>query len=236
MDRTNNHTYNPETYERMNHIIGRITLPAGFVLTFLPLFVLWREFGITPEWMKLLEGIFSISVLMAPVSLVEVLTFTAMLGSGAMYMSYLTGNITNLKIPSAAMALEVCNVSPASEEGEILSTIAIAGSVIISEIIIVVGVLLIGPLTVHLQQPTIQPAFTHILPALFGAIGAFYVLKEWKVAVAPLSVAILLNLVADLPTALTIPLCVAVSVGVARWLYVHGHLQKEEVPADEYAG
>jgi hypothetical protein len=57
----------------------------------------------------------------------EVLTFTAMLGSGAMYMSYLTGNITNLKIPSAAMALEVCKVSPAGEEGEILSTIAIAG-------------------------------------------------------------------------------------------------------------
>ncbi|MFW5711373.1 MAG: hypothetical protein ACOCZA_05420, partial [Spirochaetota bacterium] len=202
--------YDPQEYERMNHIIGRITLPAGFVLTFLPLFVLWRQFGVTPEWLKLLEGIFSISVLMAPVSIVEVLTFTAMLGSGAMYMAYLTGNITNLKIPSAAMALEVCEVSPASEEGEILSTIAIAGSVIISEIIIVAGVLLIGPLTEQLQHPTIQPAFTHILPALFGAIGAFYVLKEWKVAVAPLLVAVLLNLAGELPTALTIPLCVAV--------------------------
>ncbi len=228
--------YNPQEFERMNHIIGRITLPAGFVLTFLPLFILWCQFGVTPDWLKLLEGIFSISVLMAPVSIVEVLTFTAMLGSGAMYMSYLTGNITNLKIPSAAMALEVCEVSPASEEGEILSTIAIAGSVMISEIIIVAGVLLIGPLTEQLQHPTIQPAFTHILPALFGAIGAFYVLKEWKVAVAPLLVAVLLNLAGNLPTALTIPLCVAVSVGAARWLYVRGYLQKEEVPADEYAG
>lgn len=231
-----NNEYKPEKYERLNHLIGRITLPAGFILTFLPLFVLWKQFGITPEWLKLVEGIFSISVLMAPVSLVEVLTFTAMLGSGAMYMSYLTGNITNLKIPSAAMALEVCEVSPAGEEGEILSTIAIAGSVIISEIIIVAGVLLIGPLTSHLQQPVLQPAFTHILPALFGAIGAFYVLKEWKVAVAPLGVAIVLNLVGELPTALTIPLCVVVSVSVARWLYVHGFLHKEEVPVDEYAG
>jgi len=231
-----NQEYDPEKYERMNHLIGRLTLPAGFILTFLPLFVLWRQFGITPEWLKLLEGIFSISVLMAPVSIVEVLTFTAMLGSGAMYMAYLTGNITNLKIPSAAMALEICEVSPASEEGEILSTIAIAGSVIISEVIIVIGVLLIGPLTTHLQQPTIQPAFTHILPALFGAIGAFYVLKEWKVAVAPLLVAVILNLVGSLPTALTIPLCVAVSVGAARWLYVHGYLKKEKIPADEHAG
>lgn len=231
-----NREYDPEKYERMNHLIGRLTLPAGFILTFLPLFVLWRQFGITPEWLKLLEGIFSISVLMAPVSIVEVLTFTAMLGSGAMYMAYLTGNITNLKIPSAAMALEICEVSPASEEGEILSTIAIAGSVIISELIIVAGVLLIGPLTTHLQQPTIQPAFIHILPALFGAIGAFYVLKEWKVAVAPLVVAVILNLIGSLPTALTIPLCVAVSVGAARWLYVQGYLQKEKIPADEHAG
>lgn len=231
-----NQAYNPEKYERMNHLIGRITLPAGFILTFLPLFVLWRQFGVTPEWLELLEGIFSISVLMAPVSIVEVLTFTAMLGSGAMYMAYLTGNITNLKIPSAAMALEVCEVSPAGEEGEILSTIAIAGSVIISEIIIVAGVLLIGPLTEQLQHPTVQPAFTHILPALFGAIGAFYVLKEWKVAVAPLLAAVILNLAGELPTALTIPVCVAVSVAAARWLYVRGYLQKEEVPADEYAG
>jgi hypothetical protein len=149
-----------------------------------------------------------------------------MLGSGAMYMAYLTGNITNLKIPSAAMAMELCEVSPASEEGEILSTIAIAGSVIVSEVIIVAGVLLYAPLSVHLTSPAVQPAFTNILPALFGAIGVFYILKEWRVAVTPIVLAVLLNLAGDFPTALTIPLCVLASVGAARLMYRRGYIRE----------
>jgi len=218
--------YNPARYERLNHLIGRATLPVGFLLTFVPLGILWLRFGITPDLKALGQGIFSISVLMAPVSLVEVLTFTAMLGSGGMYMAYLTGNITNLKIPSAAMAMDVCEATPGTEEGEIVSTIAIAGSVIVSEIIIVAGVLLLAPLGGLLTHPVVKPAFEHILPALFGAIGAYYVLKEWKVAVVPLALAIGLNLVGNLPTALTIPVCVLASVLTARLLYKKGLVGK----------
>jgi len=221
-------TYNPEKFERINHLIGRTTLPAGLLLTFLPLLILRFRFGIAPDVKALAEGIFSISVLMAPVSFVEIITFTAMLGSGGMYMAYLTGNITNLKIPSAAMAMEICEVKPASEEGEILSTIAIAGSVIISEIIIILGVLLLGPLEGFLTHPTVRPAFEHILPALFGAIGTYYILKEWKVAVVPILLAVILNLAGDLPTALTIPVCVLASVLSARFMYNRNWIEKEE--------
>ncbi|MBU0927147.1 MAG: hypothetical protein KKA67_05320 [Spirochaetes bacterium] len=218
--------YDPARYERMNHLIGRLTLPVGFLLTFVPLVILWLRFGIGPDLKALVQGIFSISVLMAPVSIVEVLTFSAMLGSGAMYMAYLSGNITNLKIPSAAMAMDLCDAAPATEEGEIVSTIAIAGSVLASEVIIVAGVLLLAPLGGALSHPTISPAFEQVLPALFGAIGAYYVLKEWKVAVAPIALAIGLKLVGDIPTALTIPVCVLASVLTARFLYTKGLVGK----------
>lgn len=223
-----NTQYKPDRYERINHLIGRATLPVGLLLTFLPLIILRLRFGIAPDTKALAEGIFSISVLMAPVSLVEVITFTAMLGSGGMYMAYLTGNITNLKIPSAAMAMEICEVKPASEEGEILSTIAIAGSVIVSEIIIIAGVLLLGPLEGFLSHPTVKPAFEHILPALFGAIGTYYILKEWRVAVVPILLAVILNLIGDIPTALTIPVCVLASVLSARFMYKRNWLGEKE--------
>ncbi|MDC7125477.1 MAG: hypothetical protein PQJ46_07910 [Spirochaetales bacterium] len=214
-----NTNHNPEKYEKINHRIGRLTLPAGLLMTFVPLIILAVKFGIGPDLKALVQGIFSISVLMAPVSLVEVLTFTAMLGSGAMYMAYLSGNITNLKIPSAAMAMEVCKTKAGSEEGEIISTIAIAGSVICSEIIIIAGVILLVPLKGVLQQPVIQPAFEQILPALFGAIGIYYILKDWKVAVTPIIIAIVLDLAGDFPTAITIPICVLTSVIAARIIY-----------------
>jgi hypothetical protein len=96
-----------------------------------------------------------------------------------------------------------------------------------SEIIIVLGVLLIAPLQAKLQTPALKPAFEQVLPALFGAIGAYYILKAWKLAIAPLAAALLLGLVPGLPSAVTIPLCVLVSILAARFLYKRGWVRGE---------
>lgn len=219
---------NISAYDKKTHLIGRATLSIGLLLTFLPPLVLWLVYGIVPPAKNLLNGIISISTIMLPVSIVEILTFSPMLGNGAMYMSYLTGNITNMKMPSAAIAMDITEVKPSTKEGDIISTLAIAGSVIASEIVIVIGVILITPLSVKLQNPVLQPAFQQILPALFGSIGAYYILKEWKLAVAPLIVAVLLSLVPGLPTAVTVPVCVLISVFSAKYLYKKGLIKSRE--------
>lgn len=208
-----------DLYENKVHIIGRITLTVGLLFTFLPPVLLWLVYGVVPPLKNLLNGIISISSVMLPVSVVEVLTFTPLLGASAMYMSYLTGNIANMKIPSAAISMEVAEVKPSTPEGDVIATIAIAGSVIASEIVIAAGVLLIAPISVKLNNPMLQPAFEQVLPALFGSIGAYYILKEWRLAVVPLAVAIALNMIPGLPTAITIPICVVASVFGARFLY-----------------
>lgn len=214
-------------YDKKVHLIGRSTLIIGLIISFLPPIFLWLVYGIFPPVRNLLNGIISISTVMIAVSIVEVLTFAPLLGSSAMYMSYLTGNISNMKIPSAAISMEVAEVKPSTKEGDIISTIAIAGSVIMSEIIIILGVILIIPITSKLSNPIIQPAFQQILPALFGSIGAYYILKDWKLAVAPLSVAIILNFIPGLPTAVTIPICVLTSVLAAKYLYKKNLLKIE---------
>lgn len=206
-------------FEDKIHFIGRLTLVIGLALTFLPPALLWFIYGVAPPLKTIINGIISISSVMLPVSVVEVLTFTPLLGASAMYMSYLTGNISNMKIPSAAISMEVAEVKPSTKEGDIISTIAIAGSVIASEIVILAGVLMIAPISAKLNNPLIQPAFEQVLPALFGSIGAYYILKEWKLAAAPLFMAILLNIFTSLPTAVTIPICVLASVFGAKFLY-----------------
>ena len=45
-----------------------------------------------------------------------------------MYLSFVTGNISNLKLPCALAALEQAGLKANSEEGEVVSTIAIAVS------------------------------------------------------------------------------------------------------------
>ena len=94
-----------------------------------------------------------------------------MLGTGGSYLGFVTGNLTNLKVPAALNAMDNAKVKPGTEEGEVISTIAIASSTITTTVIITIGVLLLSQLTPILNSPVLKPAFDNILPALFGGLG-----------------------------------------------------------------
>ena len=146
-----------------------------------------------------------------------------MLGAGGSYLSFVTGNVTNLKLPAALNALEQAEVKINSEEGEIVSTVAIAVSSIVTTLIIILGVLLITPLTPVLNAPILEPAFAQILPALFGGLGVVFVSKNWKIAVAPVILMLALFIAVPALNASTVGIMVPVGVlftlAVSRVLY-----------------
>jgi hypothetical protein len=125
-------------------------------------------------------------------------------------------------------ALEQNGVSSNSEEGEIISTIAIATSSIVTTIIIILGVILIVPLTPVLEAPILVPAFEQMLPALFGGLGVAFVSKNWKIAIAP--VVLMLVLFIFVPAlnsgtvGIMVPVSVLFTIGVARIMYKRGIL------------
>lgn len=122
-------------------------------------------------------------------SIVEVITYTPMLGAGGTYLGFVTGNITNLKMPCSLTAMENAKVKANSEEGEVISTIAIGVSSIVTTVIIAVGVLLLTPVLPKLNDSVVfNAAFDQVLPALFGALGASYFRKHWKIAILPIAV------------------------------------------------
>ena len=143
-------------------------------------------FNASPDWAGVVKGLVGTAPMYWAVGIVEVITFIPMLGAGGSYLSFVTGNISNLKLPCAINALENAKADPKSEEGEIISTIAIAVSSIVTIIIIALGVLLIIPLQPLLESPVLKPAFDQMLPALFGALGVALISKNWKIAVAPI--------------------------------------------------
>ena len=109
-----------------------------------------------------------------------------------------------------------------SEEGEIVSTIAIAVSSIVTTLIIILGVILITPLTPVLNSPVLAPAFDQILPALFGGLGVVFISRNWKIAIAP--VALMLILFIAIPSlgsavSVMVPVGVLFSLAVSRILY-----------------
>ncbi|MEE1037090.1 MAG: hypothetical protein U0L15_08245 [Oscillospiraceae bacterium] len=185
-------------------------------------------FGAAPDWGALVVGLIATAPMYWAVGVIETITFVPMLGAGGSYLSFVTGNISNLKLPCALNALEQNEVSASSEEGEIISTIAIATSSIVTTIIIVLGVICIVPLTPILSAPVLEPAFAQMLPALFGGLGVAFVSKNWKIAIAPVVLMLILFIFIPALNAGTVGIMVPVSVlftiGMARVLYKRGVL------------
>ena len=183
-------------------------------------------FGAAPDWGALVGGLLATAPMYWAVGFIETLTFVPMLGAGGSYLSFVTGNISNLKLPCAINALEQNEVSAGSEEGEIISTIAIAVSSIVTTIIIIIGVICIVPLTPVLEAPVLEPAFAQMLPALFGGLGVAFVSKYWKISVAPILLMLVLFIFVPALNAGTVGIMVPVSavftIIVARILYKRG--------------
>ena len=185
-------------------------------------------FGAAPDWGALAVGLLATVPMYWAVGLIETITFVPMLGAGGSYLSFVTGNITNLKLPCALNALEQNEVSANSEEGEVISTIAIATSSIVTTVIIVLGVIAIVPLTPVLQAPVLQPAFAQILPALFGGLGVAFISKNWKLALAPIALMLVLFIFVPALNEGTVGIMVPVSalftIAIGRILYKRGVL------------
>ena len=205
------------------HRDGRIWNLSVMVILFLFPITVGIIYSAMPDWHGLLMGVIATAPMYWAVGIVETITYVPMLGAGGSYLSFVTGNISNLKMPAALNALEQADVNIRSEEGEIVSTIAIAVSSIVTTLIIILGVLLITPLTPILDAPVLEPAFAQLLPALFGGLGVVFVSKNWKIAVAPVILMLILFIAVPALNAGTVGIMVPVGVlftlGVSRIMY-----------------
>ena len=202
-------------------------LSMTFLLLAFPIAIalIW---GVGPDWKGLAMGLLATMPMYWAVGLIEFFTYIPMLGIGGSYLSFVTGNISNLKLPCALNAMEQNGVTANSEEGEVISTIAIATSSIVTTLIIILGVVAIVPLTPILQAPVLQPAFEQILPALFGGLGVVFVSKNWKLSVAPIILMLILFIFVPALNAGTVGIMVPVSalftIAVGRIMYKKGML------------
>ena len=175
------------------------------------------------DWHGFLLGLLATAPMYWAVGVIEVFTYIPMRGAGGSYLSFVTGNISNLKLPVALNALEQAGVSINSDEGEVTSTVAIAVSSIVTTLIIILGVILIVPLRPVLSAPELEPAFAQILPALFGGLAVVFISKNWKIAIAPLILMLVLFIAVPALNAGTVgimvPVGVLFTIGVSRILY-----------------
>lgn len=222
MKNNNNNTYLDKVYSwgnKWNIFVMIVLLAFPFAVALI--------FKALPNWNGLLKGLIATAPMYWAVGIVEVITYIPMLGAGGSYLSFVTGNISNLKLPCALGALEQAQVKADSEEGEVVSTIAIAVSSIVTTVIIILGVLLIIPLQPILQSPVLQPCFEQILPALFGGLGIVFISKNWKIAIAPIILMLILFIFTGLgagDVGIMVPVGVLFTIVISRIMYKKGWL------------
>ena len=209
-------------YTRGTHRIGRIcTLITLCLLVGAP-FLMGAYLGALPDLGAVAKAFLSVGLVWTVSSVVEFLIYTPMLGAGGGYLAFITGNLINMKIPCAVNARDIVGVKTGTPENEIISTLSIATSSLVTILVLAIGVLLLAPLQPILQSEALQPAFSNVVPALFGAMAYKYYRHHMNVAVAPLVLmSVLFILVPGLisSTSMMIIPSGALAIGIAWLLY-----------------
>jgi hypothetical protein len=183
-----------DKYDRGTHLIGRASTAICTVLFIGAPFIIGLYLGAMPDLSAVLKGYLSVGLVWTVSSVVEFLVYTPMLGAGGGYLAFITGNLINMKIPCAMNAREICGTKSGTSENEIISTLSIAASSLVTIVVLAIGVVLLIPLQPILQSEALQPAFANVVPALFGAMAYQYYRKNLKLACVPLLLMTLLYL------------------------------------------
>ncbi len=206
------------------HRHGRRFMIISTVLMLLVPFVFSWINNAWPTWDLIVKGFMTVGAIYIPIGIIETLNYAPMLGVGATYISHVTGNISNMKLPAALSAMKQANVEPGSDEAEIIATLSVAASSIVTTVIIFVGVVLLLPY-LGIVQEFLGPVTDYLVPAIFGALGLVFVVRHWKLTIVPLTVMLLLfAFVIKDPTIqpVFVPIASLLSMVTARWMFKKG--------------
>lgn len=211
-----------EKYNARTHVIGRVVCAITLVMLISAPFVMGSVLGAMPDLKAFGKGFLAIGIVWFVSCIAEYLIYTPMLGAGGSYLAFITGNLINMKIPCAINARDIVGTKTGTPENEIISTLSIATSSLVTILVLAIGVALLIPLQPVLQAPALQPAFENVVPALFGAMAYKYYRKNMNIAIFPLVVmSILFILVPSLTgsTSFMILPSGAIAIGIAYYLF-----------------
>ena len=201
-----------------DHFFGRIFLALAIILIILVPVIMCIVLETLPNFLTIAQCILPLITFIIG-GFIEVITYSPMLGVSGTYLGFFTGNLVNLKVPCAVNAREQAGVKHGSKEGEIISTISVAASTLVTTVILAIGVALLKPLEPVLQNPYLVPAFDAAFTALFGALAYKYFIKNLKLVPVPLIVAFILSFFLGQGTGISIPVCAVIGIGFAYLLF-----------------
>jgi hypothetical protein len=212
-------------YMQSIHFSGRIWMIFALLILVAVPTSISIYFDAWPELRVFGMGLLAVAPTFWTASIIEGFVYVPMMGMGGSYLGFVTGNLTNLKVPCAVNAMKAANVEAGTEEGEVAATVSIAISSIITTLIVTAGMLLLSQLRPMLESEAFERIFAYVFPAFFGAMAVVLIGRSWKVAVVPVVAMLAGYLIfpglGDF-VAILVPAGVLIALGSARFMYKKG--------------
>ncbi len=159
-----------DSFQAWAHKWGRIgTLIALLYMIALPFIVLGFYDSIPTLGQVINLSTISILMIYIPVGFSEAISYTPILGASS-YLTFITGNIMNLKLPCAVNAMKLAKKEPNTPEGEAISSVAVAVCSIMTIVILALAALLSAWISPIFELPAVKTASNYLIPALFGSL------------------------------------------------------------------
>ncbi len=207
------------TWKKNSIRIGTPTNLLAAVTAFFPVLYLCIRYDCWPDISLVLSAWGLIALSFGAFYVVEPVSYYASLGMSGTYLSFLSGNIGNMRVPCAALALDVTDSQPGTIQAEVVSTMAICGS-IITNLVATTSAAVVGAAIVAVLPAAINKGLqTYASAAIFGATFGNFALKDPKVAVFGLGIPVICKLFLPIPAWLIIVLSVFGTVLISRLFY-----------------
>ncbi|MCI6188638.1 MAG: hypothetical protein MR691_01640 [Clostridium sp.] len=159
-----------DPFQAWSHRWGRLGTFIALVYMIAVPFIVLGYYGCIPSLGQVFN-LSTISILMIyiPVGISEALSYTPILGSST-YLTFITGNIMNLKLPCAVNAMKIAEKEANTPEGEAVACVAVAVSSIMTVVILALAALLSAWISPIFELPAVKTASNYIIPALFGSL------------------------------------------------------------------
>ena len=209
---------------------GRLTSLIGVAASFFPVVILSFVFKVIPA----LDAIAAAATIRISACLVyyfiEPISFQPVLGIPGTYMAFLSGNLSNLRVPCSSVAQQAAGVEEGTPEGAVLSTIGVAVSIVVNLAILTLGVFL-GSQIIALIPESVVNALVYLVPALYGAMLMQMILYAPKIALiaVPLSIVTLaISKTGIFDSSMAILISVFGSIIIGRFLMKTGWLDDQK--------
>ena len=173
---------------------GLRTNILGALLGLVPLLAVIIFFDAAPPWAAMLAAFLTVAASEGVMWFMEPISFFPVLGVPATYMSFLSGNVSNLRIPAATAAQKSAETGTA--EADIAATLGIGMSVLLNIAILLLGALF-GSVLINQLPETITSNLNFMLPALFGALWIMLAKSKLLMGVIGLALGVSLNLLCN---------------------------------------